>query len=88
MQDQSLTGPEFNVPPRGRGPAVSGGRVVRPVLRTVYSQPQKFIETPAGPRIGPRPTAFQASGGYAGSSKYGGAMANLIQRIMRQQGLL
>ncbi len=92
MQDQSLTGPEWNVPPRGRGPAMSGGARVRPVLRTVYSQPQtrpgRFIETPRPPRVGPRPTAYQMSGGAMGGNKYGSAMSNLITRIMRANGVL
>lgn len=91
MQDESLTGPEFNVPPRGRGPVAGGGGRVRPVLRTVYSQPQtrpgKFVETPGRGRVGPRPTAYQMSG-RTGGNKYGGAMADLITRIMRANGVL
>lgn len=88
MQDQGLSGPEWNVPPRAPGPGAAGGRV-RPVLRTVYSQPQprpgRFVETPAGPRVGARPSAFRMTGGAVGN-KYGSAMSDLIRSIMRANG--
>lgn len=91
MQDESLTNPQWNVPPRGPGPGAPRSGINRPVLRTIYSEPapqaSRFIETPGRSRIGPRPTAYQMSG-MTGGNKYSGAMNELIMRIMRATGAL
>jgi hypothetical protein len=92
MQDQSLTNPEWNVPPRGQGPGMSRSGFARPVLRTIYSEPvsrpSQFIETPGTGRISPRPSAYMASGGRTTPSKYGGAMSQLVYQLLRANNLL